>query len=62
LVRLVLIVPKFLTSFDKFLEVNEIDNLSVNRDKLLADILSEKQVELIRLINMVLYVVQMKIL
>lgn len=43
LARLGLIVPKFLTSFDKFLEVNEIDTLSVNRDKLLADILSEKQ-------------------
>jgi len=43
LTRLGLIVPKLLTSFDKFLEVNEIDTLSVNRDKLLADILSEKQ-------------------
>jgi len=43
LTKLGLDCPKYITSFDKFLELNEIDTLSVNRDKLLADILSEKQ-------------------
>ncbi len=41
--KLGLVCPKYLTSFEKFIELNNIDNLSVNRDKLLSDILSEKQ-------------------
>jgi len=35
--------PKYLTSFDKFLELNDINTLPVSRDKILSNLLSEEQ-------------------
>jgi hypothetical protein len=43
LIRLGLNFTKYITSFEKFLELNEIDKISFNRDILLSDILSEKK-------------------
>lgn len=41
--RLELECPKYLTSFDKFLEINNINTLPVSRDKILSNLLSEEQ-------------------
>lgn len=41
--RLGINCPKNLKSFDKFIEINDIDTLPVNRDKVLSNILSEEQ-------------------